>query len=88
MATNVRAQYGWPYLFGERTAADAMFATGMTRFVDLRLELDPKSSGMVSLFLSMGRVQHDLGCARHEVEERRARFDFRALALEWVFYAV
>jgi glutathione S-transferase len=63
------AQYGGPYLFGERTAADAMFAPVVTRFVTYDVKLDPEIVGYGQLILAMPEMQQWISDAQHEVEE-------------------
>ncbi|SAK72966.1 hypothetical protein AWB81_03314 [Caballeronia arationis] len=63
------AQYGGPFLFGERSAADAMFAPVVTRFVTYDVKLDPEIVEYGQRILAMPEMQQWISDAQHEAEE-------------------
>ena len=60
---------GGPYLFGERTMADAMYAPVATRFVTYDVKLDPVSKAYCDLIMAMPEMQEWIDAALQEPEE-------------------
>lgn len=60
---------GGPYLFGERTMADAMYAPVATRFVTYDVKLDPVSTAYCDLIMAMPEMQEWIDAAVQEPEE-------------------
>ena len=57
------AAYGGPYLFGELSLADAMYAPVATRFLTYDVKLDPECAGYCETIMSLAR--HDgMDCCR------------------------
>ncbi|MGF6595636.1 glutathione S-transferase [Paraburkholderia sp. GAS448] len=64
------AQYGGPFLFGERpTAADAMYAPVVTRFVTYDVKLEPEIVAYGQRILALPDMQQWIADAQKEVEE-------------------
>jgi glutathione S-transferase len=62
-------QYGGPYLFGELSAADAMYAPVVTRFVTYDVKLDPDVVEYGQRILALPQMQQWIAEAQQEVEE-------------------
>jgi len=63
-------QYGGPFLFGERpTAADAMYAPVVTRFVTYDVKLEPEIVAYGQRILALPEMQQWIADAQKEVEE-------------------
>ncbi|MGA7776563.1 MAG: glutathione S-transferase family protein [Paraburkholderia sp.] len=62
-------QYGGPYLFGERSAADAMYAPVVTRFVTYDVKLDPDIVEYGQRILALAEMQQWMADAQQEVDE-------------------
>jgi glutathione S-transferase len=60
---------GGPYLFGERTMADAMYAPVATRFVTYDVALDDVSKAYRDLIMAMPEMQEWIDAAQREPEE-------------------
>jgi glutathione S-transferase len=61
--------YGGPFLFGERSMADAMYAPVATRFQTYDVKLDRACAGYRDRILAMPEMQAWIAAARQEVEE-------------------
>jgi glutathione S-transferase len=59
-------QYGGPYLFGERSAADAMYAPVATRFATYDVKLDPVCAGYRDRILALPEMQEWIEAAKLE----------------------
>jgi glutathione S-transferase len=62
-------QYGGPYLFGERSVADAMYAPVVTRFVTYDVKLDPDIVEYGQRILALPEMQQWMADAQQEVDE-------------------
>jgi glutathione S-transferase len=62
-------KYGGPYLFGERSVADAMYAPVATRFATYSVALDPVSQAYCDLLLSMPEMIEWTAKAQEEPED-------------------
>jgi len=62
-------QYGGPYLFGERSSADAMYAPVVTRFVTYDVQLDPDIVAYGQHILALPEMQQWIAEAQKEVDE-------------------
>jgi glutathione S-transferase len=62
-------QYGGPFLFGERTAADAMFAPVVTRFVTYDVKLDADIVAYGERILAMPDMRQWIAEAQEEADE-------------------
>ncbi len=62
-------EYGGPFLFGERTAADAMYAPVVTRFVTYDVQLDPDIVEYGQRIMALPEMREWIALARQEVEE-------------------
>lgn len=62
-------QYGGPYLFGERSAADAMYAPVVTRFVTYDVKLDPDIVEYGQRILALPEMQQWMAEAQQEIDE-------------------
>ena len=60
---------GGPYLFGERTIADAMYAPVVTRFMTYDVKLDDISKAYCALIMAMPEMQEWIDAALQEPEE-------------------
>jgi glutathione S-transferase len=63
------AQYGGPFLFGARSAADAMYAPVVTRFVTYDVQLDPDIVEYGQQILAMPEMRQWIADAQKEVDE-------------------
>jgi glutathione S-transferase len=63
------AQSGGPFLFGERSSADAMYAPVVTRFATYDVKLDPQLSAYASTILAMPEMQEWIAAAKEEHED-------------------
>jgi glutathione S-transferase len=63
------AQYGGPYLFGELSAADAMFAPVITRFVTYDVQLPAEIAAYAERMLARPEMQQWIADAQREVDE-------------------
>jgi len=61
-------RYGGPYLFGQRTMADAMYAPVVTRFQTYDVKLDPVSSAYGARILAMPEMREWIAAAKREPE--------------------
>jgi glutathione S-transferase len=61
--------YGGPYLFGELSMADAMYAPVVTRFKTYDVQLDPTCSSYCESILALPDMQEWIAAARQEPEE-------------------
>jgi glutathione S-transferase len=62
-------EYGGPFLFGERTSADAMFAPVVTRFVTYDVRLEPEIVAYGQRILVMPEMQQWIADAQQEIDE-------------------
>jgi len=62
-------QYEGPYLFGALSAADAMFAPVVTRFVTYDVKLEPEIVAYSQRILALPEMQQWIADAQQEVEE-------------------
>ncbi|WP_454722441.1 MULTISPECIES: glutathione S-transferase family protein [Cupriavidus] len=62
-------RYGGPFLFGQRTMADAMYAPVVTRFLTYGVELDPQPVAYCKQILAMPELQEWIADARKEPDE-------------------
>jgi glutathione S-transferase len=62
-------QYDGPYLFGTLSAADAMFAPVVTRFVTYDVKLEPEIVAYSQRILALPEMQQWIADAQQEVEE-------------------
>lgn len=63
------SEYGGPFLFGERTVADAMYAPVVTRFVTYDVQLDPDIVEYGQRIMALPEMREWIALARQEVEE-------------------
>jgi glutathione S-transferase len=63
------ATYGGPYLFGERSMADAMYAPVITRFITYDVALEPICAAYSKRIMSMPEMQEWIAAARLEPED-------------------
>ena len=71
------AMYGGPYLFGERTVADAMYAPVVTRFLTYDVALEPVCAAYSQRILEMPDMLEWIEAAKTErtgIEELEAEF--------------
>ena len=71
------AAYGGPYLFGERSMADAMYAPVVTRFRTYDVALDRQCAGYCELIMAMPEISEWVAAALREpddIEEFEAEF--------------
>ncbi|HUB94416.1 MAG TPA: glutathione S-transferase family protein [Stellaceae bacterium] len=61
-------RYGGPYLFGDRTMADAMYAPVVTRFTTYDVKLDPAATAYGKCILAMPEMQEWIEAAKAEPE--------------------
>ncbi len=61
--------HGGPYLFGERTMADAMYAPVVTRFLTYDVPLDPICKAYCETILALPELQAWIADAHREPEE-------------------
>ena len=60
---------GGPFLFGERTLADAMYAPVVTRFMTYDVKLDKQLAAYAATILSMPEMQEWIAAAKLEPED-------------------
>jgi glutathione S-transferase len=60
------AESGGPFLFGERTMADAMYAPVVTRFMTYDVKLDPGLAAYASTIMAMPEMQEWIEAAKAE----------------------
>jgi glutathione S-transferase len=60
------AKSGGPFLFGERTMADAMYAPVVTRFMTYDVKLDPKLKAYAGTIMAMPEMQEWIEAAKAE----------------------
>jgi glutathione S-transferase len=63
------AQSGGPFLFGERTMADAMYAPVVTRFVTYDVKIEPRLQAYADLIMAMPEMVEWVEAAKAEPEE-------------------
>ena len=59
-------QSGGPFLFGERTMADAMYAPVLTRFLTYDVKLEPRLSAYAGVIMAMPEMQEWVEAAKAE----------------------
>jgi glutathione S-transferase len=57
---------GGPYLFGERSMADAMYAPVVTRFMTYDVKLEPRLAAYASTIMAMPEMQEWIEAAKAE----------------------
>jgi len=60
------AKSGGPFLFGERTMADAMYAPVVTRFMTYDVKLDPKLAAYAAMVMATPEMQEWIEAAKAE----------------------
>jgi glutathione S-transferase len=60
------ADSGGPFLFGERSMADAMYAPVVTRFMTYDVKLDPRMKQYADLIMGMPEMQEWIEAAKAE----------------------
>ena len=63
------ATYGGPYLFGERTMADAMYAPVITRFITYDVALEPICAAYSKRIMAMPEMKEWIAAAQEEPED-------------------
>ena len=63
------ATYGGPFLFGERSMADAMYAPVATRFLTYDVKLDSVCSAYCKRIIAMPEMQEWIKAAKLEPED-------------------
>jgi glutathione S-transferase len=63
------AESGGPFLFGERTMADAMYAPVVTRFTTYDVKLESRLKTYADLIMNMAEMRQWVDAARKEPEE-------------------
>lgn len=63
------ATYGGPFLFGERTLADAMYAPVVTRFVTYDVPLEPICAAYSKRIMALPEMQEWIAAAKREPED-------------------
>jgi glutathione S-transferase len=63
------AKSGGPFLFGERTMADAMYAPVVTRFATYDVKLDPRLTTYADAIMNMPEMAEWVASAKAEPEE-------------------
>jgi glutathione S-transferase len=63
------AKYGGPYLFGEPTLADAMYAPVATRFLTYDVKLDPECAAYCATIMSWPAMMEWVAAAQLEPDE-------------------
>ncbi|RYE60162.1 MAG: glutathione S-transferase, partial [Oxalobacteraceae bacterium] len=63
------AQSGGPFLFGERTMADAMYAPVVTRFMTYDVKLEDRLAEYASQIMTMPEMQEWVTAAKAEKED-------------------
>jgi glutathione S-transferase len=60
------AESGGPFLFGERSMADAMYAPVVTRFMTYDVKLEPRLKAYADVIMAMPEMQEWVEAARAE----------------------
>src|SRR6266404_2460528 len=60
------AKSGGPFLFGERTMADAMYAPVVTRFMTYDVKLEPQLKDYASMIMALPEMQQWIEAAKAE----------------------
>ena len=63
------AQSGGPFLFGERTMADAMYAPVVTRFATYDVKLEPRLKTYADMIMNMPEMVEWIAAAKEEPAE-------------------
>jgi glutathione S-transferase len=63
------AESGGPFLFGERTMADAMYAPVVTRFMTYNVKLEPRLKTYADVIMNMPEMREWVEAAMKEPEE-------------------
>ncbi|MFJ9450412.1 glutathione S-transferase family protein [Herbaspirillum sp. NPDC101397] len=63
------ATYGGPFLFGERTMADAMYAPVITRFITYDVKLEPICAAYSKRIMAMPEMKEWIAAAQKEPED-------------------
>ncbi len=63
------AESGGPFLFGERTMADAMYAPVVTRFTTYDVKLEPRLKSYADVIMNMPEMREWVEAAKNEPEE-------------------
>jgi glutathione S-transferase len=63
------AKSGGPFLFGERTMADAMYAPVVTRFKTYDVKIEPRLQAYADLIMAMPEMVEWIEAAKAEPEE-------------------
>jgi len=63
------ADYGGPYLFGERSMADAMYAPVVTRFLTYDVKVDPACTTYGGRIMAMPEMVEWVGAAKREPDD-------------------
>ena len=63
------ATYGGPYLFGERSMADAMYAPVITRFITYDVALEPICAAYSKRIMAMPEMKEWIAAAQKEPED-------------------
>ncbi len=63
------AESGGPFLFGERTMADAMYAPVVTRFTTYDVKLEPRLKSYADVIMNMPEMCEWVEAAKNEPEE-------------------
>jgi len=63
------ATYGGPYLFGERTMADAMYAPVITRFITYDVKLEPICAAYSKRIMAMPEMKEWIAAAKLEPDD-------------------
>ncbi|WP_050461794.1 glutathione S-transferase family protein [Herbaspirillum autotrophicum] len=63
------ATYGGPFLFGERSVADAMYAPVVTRFMTYDVKLDPICSAYCKRIMALPEMQEWIKAAKKEPDD-------------------
>jgi glutathione S-transferase len=67
--SNCLARSGGPFLFGERTIADAMYAPVVTRFMTYDVKLDPRLRTYADVIMNMPEMVEWITAAKEEPAE-------------------
>jgi glutathione S-transferase len=63
------AGYGGPFLFGERSMADAMYAPVVTRFLTYDVKLDSRCTAYGERIMAMPEMNEWVGAAKREPDD-------------------
>ena len=63
------AESGGPFLFGERTMADAMYAPVVTRFMTYDVKIEPRLKAYADMIMAMPEMVEWVEAAKAEPEE-------------------